>query len=898
MPLMIDPAAIEAVKRRADLAALVRAHGVELKRQGRQLVGRCPFHSPDRTPSFFVDPAMGTWKCFGRCAAGGEEKAGGDAIRFVMVADKLTFREAFVKLGGVLDAKPLPAPRAKKRESKTTSGNGDRVANARLQILGRVVEFYRRTFLATPAPQQYLAARGIGNAELLGAYRIGYADGSLLGKAKGALRRDLIDAGVITPSGRELLGGCVVFPLVDPSTGVVVNLYGRSIVEDRHLYLPGPHRGLFNAETLRGVEEIILTESVIDAMSCIEAGVMNVLPLYGVSGLTPDHETLLAIVKPKRVALCLDNDEAGRAATAKLAERLSAEVDVRVIELDRKDLNEVIVIDGVDALRRVLRGEGPSSSASPTSPENGAAEEETRVHVSEGEMRFVSGPRTYTVRGIESKGRAALRVGLKLACGEARVIDAVDLISARSRNGFLARVAEAGIGERIEVERDLMLLLDAIERHHAGGPSEPVPVLTMTESDRREALALLGRDDLLDVVAADMETLGYVGESVNKKLGYLVAVSRKLPSPLSMVIMSQSGSGKSALADVLELVIAPEEIVLFSRLSAQALYYMDRDALRHKFVVVEERAGSADADYSIRSLQSKKKLILAVPVKDPASGKLKTQVFEVMGPAAFLETTTETAIHPENGTRCFEVYCDESAEQTRRIHEMQRHSKTLEGRRLDRDREAIIRRHHNAQRLLEPVSVVIPFAPVIEFPSQWLRTRRDHLRFLNLIEAVAFLHQHRREHRRDDDGAVFIEATSEDYAAAYALAGEVLGQTLVDLKRPAAELLAVFRSIAAKKGDGTVTRRELREATGLPDHRVIALLYDLTRLEYVEILSGSFGKTIRYRLTALPGAGGGGVLPGLTTPGELREKLESGAKSTNLENLENRFQGSLKVVNH
>lgn len=71
-----------------------------------------------------------------------------------------------------------------------------------------------------------------------------------------------------------------------------------------------------------------------------------------------------------------------------------------------------------------------------------------------------------------------------------------------------------------------------------------------------------------------------------------------------------------------------------------------------------------------------------------------------VGPAAFLETTTETRIHPENATRCFEVWCDESEEQTRRIHEAQRRSKTIEGRAAAREREAIIRRHQNAQRLL------------------------------------------------------------------------------------------------------------------------------------------------------------------------------------------------------
>jgi DNA primase catalytic core len=856
MPLMIEPAAIDKLKRSADLAAIVRAHGVELKRKGKQLVGRCPFHSPDKTPSFFVDPARGIWKCFGACAAKGDDKAGGDAIRFLMQADGLTFREAFAKLGGAIESKPL-APR------KRANGNG----HEDLALLARVVDFYHRSFLSTLAAQQYLASRGLANVELWSAYRIGYADGSLVAKTKGALREGLVRLGVMTGSSHELLHGCIVFPLLD-RTGVVVDLYGRAIDRDQHLYLPGSRRGLFNAETLRGAEEIILTESIIDALSLIEAGVMNVLPLYGTNGFTDEHTKLLTELKPLRVALAFDNDDAGRAVTAKLAQRLAPGFEVRVIDIGRKDLNDILVHDGPDALKQIVSRDRIDSPTSPETPT--AAEEE--VTIDAGELRFSSGPRLYTVRGIDAKRGASLRVGLKLSVAEQRVIDAVDLYSARSRNGFLSRATEAQLGERIQIERDLLRLLDTIEKHQASADAPPAaPKLEMSTDEREEAMALLHRPDLLELVAADMETLGYVGENVNKQLGYLVSVSRKLDAPLSMVIMSQSGSGKSALADVLELLVPPEEVILFSRLSAQALYYMDRDALRHRFIIVEERAGSLDADYSIRSLQSKKKLILAVPVKDPSSGRIKTQVFEILGPAAFLETTTETRIHPENATRCFEMYCDESAEQTRRIHVMQRRSKTLSARLAGREREAVIRRHQNAQRLLDPVDVVIPFAESIDFPHQWLRTRRDHLRFLNLIDAIAFLHQHQRERKRID-GREYIEASIADYERAYAVAADVLGQTLADLKRPAAELLASMRSIIANKPDGAITRRELREATGLPDHRVTSLLHELVTLEYAEIVTGSQGKTFRYRLTQAGGTNSP-ALAGLRPPDELQTRI-------------------------
>lgn len=883
--MKISVGAIARVKRRHDLAAVVRASGVDLKRSGRQLVGLCPFHN-EKTPSFFVDVQKQVWNCLGECGARRGE-SGGDLFRFVMKRDGLDFLAAWKKLGGEIDATPLPPPR-----KRPAAGPRPAPAVSSLAVLERVAELYHRRFLETPAGPAYLASRGISDPELYRAFRIGYVDGTLLSKVPetGKLHDELVEVGVLLrPEGartatRELLAGCVVFPLLD-AQGAVVNFYGRAVERDQHLYLPGERRGLWNVAILQGQEEIVLAESILDALSLIAAGVVNVLPLYGVNGFTREHEALLARLRPTRIALALDADEAGRAAAAALRARLAAlGFEVRAVDLPRKDANEVLGHDGAAVLKKAVAffptlasGALAQDAESPATKKENA--EEPSVTVEAGELRYVSESRVYTVRCGDSRGGASLRVALKLAVADVKVIDTVDLYSARSRNAFLARAEALKAGERGAIERDLFLLLEAIERQQSKS-EEPKPApLEISPRNRAEGLAFLKRPDLLDAVATDMGTLGYVGEETNKQIGYLVAVSRRLETPLSMVIMSQSGSGKSALADALEMLTPPEDVILFSRLTSQALYYMDRDALVRKFILIEERAGSMDADYSIRTLQSKKKLVLAVPIKDPASGRIKTQVFEILGPAAFLETTTESRIHHENSTRCFETYCDESAEQTLKIHEAQRRSKTAEGRRIAAEREAIERRHHNAQRLLEPVGVEIPFAPLIAFPHAWLRTRRDHLRFLNLIEAIAFLHQHQRARTAGEAGAVCIEATVADYERAYRLAGEVLGQALSDLKRPAAELLGSVQKLLAGKKDGTATRREIREATGLPDHRVIALLAELVALEYLEVVSGSQGKTFRYKLAAEASAAPK-VLAGLTTPAELSKRISSLAASS------------------
>ena len=167
----------------------------------------------------------------------------------------------------------------------------------------------------------------------------------------------------------------------------------------------------------------------------------------------------------------------------------------------------------------------------------------------------------------------------------------------------------------------------------------------MSKEEEKEALAFLKRADLMEQIIADLKTIGHVGEDSRKMLAYLIAVSRKLARPLSGIIISGSGAGKSGLVEKIQELTPPEDVEFYSRITPQALYYMDRDALKRKLLIIEERTGGEGADYSIRTLQSRQKLTQAVPIKDPNSGKIRTMTFEVEGPIAYLETTTNANIN-------------------------------------------------------------------------------------------------------------------------------------------------------------------------------------------------------------------------------------------------------------
>jgi hypothetical protein len=709
---------------------------------------------------------------------------------------------------------------------------------------------------------------------------VGYADGSLLKTVPrdGEIREQLRCLGVITSEGRELLGGCIVVPIPDPVSGQWTSLYGRGVKTSRHCYLPGPLRGVLNFHAARLSEEVVLTESILDALSFLQAGISTAIPLYGTNGFTSDHLDLLKREGVKRAILALDGDDAGRKAAAALEEKLEqAGLAVRVASFPSgiKDANELLVSSNGDAgelLRQVLDAAEPRPTApAPAAPP--LSEMSPASPTAGGQIALERDGLLYSAR-VCSALAGRLRATVKVSRGGLFHVDTLDLYQSRSRAEFARRVSKAFGVAAEAIEPALLAMLVECERaaeHEDADEAKPAGA-AMSESERAEALAFLRRADLLAQAAQDVDALGYVGEETNKRLLYLVAVSRKLDDPLSAIVLSQSGAGKSGLTEAIEKLCPPEDVVLLTRLTPQSLYYTEPGFLDRKLVIVEERYGSLEADYSIRVLQSRKKLIAAAPIKDPQTGNMRTKIFTVCARAAFIEATTASSVNHENATRCFELTMDESAEQTQRIHERQRLLRTERGLELRRQADAVARKHWNAQRLLEPLPVVIPFADRLTFPTSWMRTRRDHARFLNLIEVVAFLHQHQR--RRSASGALAsqgqaIVADVADYEAAYGLAGEVLAETLSDVKKPLREAYARIRGLSPS-GDGSVSRREIREALNVPDSTVRRWLNELVELEYLALAEAGAkgaGKTARYRLLEREPASG--PVLGLVRPEEL-----------------------------
>ena len=377
-----------------------------------------------------------------------------------------------------------------------------------------------------------------------------------------------------------------------------------------------------------------------------------------------------------------------------------------------------------------------------------------------------------------------------------------------------------------------------------------------------------------------------IGEESNKLLGYIAMTSRKRDDPLSVLILSSSGAGKTALQDTVLSFCPPEDLVKLTALSGKALFYKERLSLKHKVLALEEGDGAEEASYAIRNLISAGELVSESTIKDLATGRLITMENRVEGPTPVFLTTTKPDIDAETKSRFWVTSIDESREQTRRILAFQRRQHLSDGPAENAGREAILRKHRNFQRLLKPLAVKNPYAGQLAYGDDRLQGRRDQPKYLNLIKAVAFLRQMRKETKLEGNNgtaAEYIEVDLDDIALANRLAHEILGHSLDELSRPSrALLLELERMVRERVKEGEAdepqrlnrvafSRREIRQHTGWSNYRVHTHLRELIEYEYVSVEIDRATNGHRYRLLYEgQGKDGERFMLGLADPDTLR----------------------------
>ena len=755
-------------------------------------------------------------------------------------------------------------------------------------LLTRAVGIYGKNFAEMPEGGEWLKKRGITDAALWSRHGVGYSNARLteLLPREGVIWSELKELGLLLPDGQERFAGCVVFPVTDPE-GRLSTFVGARIGEEgeRYVWLPSRPTGLWNAPALKTYAHIVLVHSILDALSVEMAGHQNVISIQGPGGLNAFDVATLTSYGVQRITLLFPGNHAGRMAVATLQPMLSD------FSCESRDLpqaygpNSHLLAHGPDALSRFLAEGGKMSSDRAQSGETSCVPPEANTPPSArpipGGFTIQFGLRHYEIRGLE-KGPRKLKATVRVEHAGKLHVDTLDFYSARWCRQLAQDLTRLFDESAEAIQADITRLITACERmpEDSALTVTPPPAPAMTSEARSQAEAFGQSPDLFVRILEDFEHCGLVGERANKLLCYLASVSRKMDKPLSVLILSSSGAGKTTLQDAVLAFCPPEDLVKLTSLSGKALFYKDAASLKHKVLALEEGDGVAEALYALRNLISAGELVTEATIKDSATGRLTTMENRVEGPTAVFLTTTNPAMDPETKSRFFVTSVDESRAQTQAILAFQRQCHTLAGLARGAESEPILQKHWHFQRLLQPLVVVNPLADQLSYGDDRLQSRRDQPKYLTLIKAVAFLRQMQKPVKSWSANGLdhsYIEVDREDIRLANELAHQILGHSLDELSRPAYDLLTLLDTMAKEgivqpavgntfgyqpaslgsagashadpgRKNNSFTRRQIREFSGWSNVRVHRHLQELIELEFVLVEHGRNGVQHRYRL--------------------------------------------------
>lgn len=362
--------------------------------------------------------------------------------------------------------------------------------------------------------------------------------------------------------------------------------------------------------------------------------------------------------------------------------------------------------------------------------------------------------------------------------------------------------AVAAITNQLEVYR-----LQRIESFNL----ENVKVIKpLTDAEHNEAKTFLSTPELMQRTSEAITQSGLIGEENNALVMYTIFTTRKREHPLHVLSLGSSGIGKTYLQEKVSELIPEEDKEEITSLSENAFYYFGKTELKNKLILIEDLDGALSSFFPLRELQSKRKIIKRISIKD-SKGNTKTIRVIVEGPICVAGCTTKESIYEDNANRSFLIYLDESKEQDERI--MQRQRKASAGL-IDIEKENNVKRlMQNCQRILQPISIRNPYAEYLKLPEAVFKPRRSNAHYLAFIEAVTFYHQYQREHKVDEQsGEIYIETTLEDIAEANKLIKETLLRKSDELNTACRRYFEYLKAYLKTENKTAFTAKEIRQA--------------------------------------------------------------------------------------
>ena len=363
------------------------------------------------------------------------------------------------------------------------------------------------------------------------------------------------------------------------------------------------------------------------------------------------------------------------------------------------------------------------------------------------------------------------------------------------------------------------------------------PKFEISEEDKKQATAFLKNKNLLSILIQNLNITGILGEDENALILFLALASYKFSNPFSVLCLAKSGIGKSYMLQKLSECMPNGSYSFHTKISANALYYFDSNEIQNRALLIEDLEWTTQMLSPLATLQSQGRLVNTRATKDK-DGMLHSTTFEVIANLCLVACAYSDKNFEEISLPFLCIHLNHSHNQDVLIMEYQKKCKA--GLIQTEEIKAIQTTLKNAIATLQNVSIINPFATLINLPNEVAYPRKSLLLLLNFIEVITYFFQYQREQKPNKEtGELFVITHPTDIELAFKFLKNNLFRRADELSTPARGFYNWLTTFLEQAKTNQFTQLDLRKAKAIHPRTLARYLQELVLFSYVQVVGGN-----------------------------------------------------------
>jgi len=359
----------------------------------------------------------------------------------------------------------------------------------------------------------------------------------------------------------------------------------------------------------------------------------------------------------------------------------------------------------------------------------------------------------------------------------------------------------------------------------------------LTEEQTKQATAFLKNKNVVNELIKSLNSIGILGEDENAFILLLALASYKFSNPFSVLCLAKTGIGKSYILQKLSECMPLNSFSFHTRISHNALYYFDSNNINGKALIIEDLEWTTDMLQPLSTLQTHGRLINTRATKDK-DGLLHSTTFEVHANLCLVACAYDDKKIDEAALPFLCLQLNHSLQQDILVMDYQKKCKA--GLINTDEVTASKTQLKNIIATLQNVSIINPFATLINLPDAVAYPRKSLLLLLNFIEVITYFFQYQREQRADKQtGEVFTITHPKDIELAFKLLKNTLFKRADELSSPARAFYNWLHTFLAEAKTNQFTQLDIRKAKQIHPRTLARHLQELVLFSYVQVCGGN-----------------------------------------------------------